>query len=148
MKRAKYPTRKIYMVGEPQKQMAITLLQNAPIDSEKPLEVRIGEKVEKRNLDQNALMWSFINDISHQGYIDGSTFSPDAWHYHFKLEFLPEEADPELTREDYKKYEYAPNGDRILVGSTTDLTVKGFSLKSRFIETRKVCAALYEMPCG
>jgi hypothetical protein len=50
----------------------------------------------------------------------------------FKSEFLFEEdaADlHELVKDPFKwkKWDYTPNGDRILVGSTTDLTVKGFS---------------------
>ena len=128
MKRPRYPTRKILLVGNHQLQTAITVLQNVPIDPARPLEIRIGEKVRDRNADQNALMWSGpLKDIADQAYINGRTFSAEVWHEHFKREFLPEEADPEITKENYCKCAYTPASERVLIGSTTQLTTKGFA---------------------
>ena len=127
-KRDKYPPRRIRLVGENQRVTAMTALRNAPIDPGRPLEVLIREEVKARKLDQNALMWRGpLFDISEQAYVSGRTYSAEVWHEQFKIEHLPEEFDPELCKEGYRKWDITPRGGRILVGSTTDLTVKGFS---------------------
>lgn len=59
------------------------------------------------------------------------TYDKEVWHEYFKREFLPEQSDGELTKEGYLKWAFLPNGDRVLKGSTTDLTVKGFA---RYLE--------------
>ena len=128
MKRAKYPTRKILLVGPEQLRMAHAVLDHVPLDPAKPLEFRLGEKIQDRNASQNALMWAGpLKDISEQAYIDGRTYSDVVWHEYFKREFLPEEAEPELTKDEYRKWDYTPAGERVLIGSTTQLTVKGFA---------------------
>lgn len=128
MKREKYPTKTIVLIGSMQKDTARILLEQAPIDMHKPLELVIREQQKARKLDQNALMWvSQLADISAQAYVNGRTFSAEVWHEFFKREYLPEEFDPELTKEGYRKWDYAPDGERVLVGSTTELTIKGFA---------------------
>ena len=128
MNRDKYITRTIFLVGQEQRIMAERVLANAPIDPLNPLEFVIRERVRQRKLDQNSLMWvGPLKDISEQGYINGRRYSDVVWHEHFKAEFLPEEFDEELTKAGYKKWDYTPTGERVLVGSTTQLTVKGFS---------------------
>ena len=129
MNRDKYITRTIFLVGQEQRIMAERVLANAPIDPLNPLEFVIRERVRQRKLDQNSLMWvGPLKDISEQGYINGRRYSDVVWHEHFKAEFLPEEFDEELTKAGYKKWDYTPAGERVLVGSTTQLTVKGFAL--------------------
>ena len=122
-------TRKIRLVGEPQRERAIAMLRTLPIDAEHPLEVLAREEVKARKPDQNALMWAGpLKDISEQAYVGGRTYSEEIWHHKFKEDFLPEEYDPELCKDErYQKWDFTPDGDRILVGSTTDLTVKGFA---------------------
>lgn len=128
MRREKFPTRTIRLVSCVQLQTALALLPNLPLDAEHPLEVILREEVKARKPDQNALMWSGpLFDISEQGYVNGRTYTPEVWHEHFKAEFLPEEFDPELTKEGYRKYDYTPSGARVLIGSTTELTIKGFA---------------------
>lgn len=128
MNRDKYITRTIFLVGQEQRIMAERVLANAPIDPLNPLEFVIRERVRQRKLDQNSLMWvGPLKDISEQGYINGRRYSDVVWHEHFKAEFLPEEFDEELTKVGYQKWDYTPGGNRVLVGSTTQLTVKGFS---------------------
>ena len=103
-------------------------LGNLPLDDENPLEVVIRERVKPRKLSQNALMWvGPLADIAEQAWVNGQRFSAEAWNDHFKREFLPEEFDPELCLEGYRKWDYTPRGDRVLVGSTTMLTVKGMA---------------------
>ncbi len=128
--RDKFPTRKIRLLTQVQRDTAVAALLNAPLDSAKPLEFLLREEVRARKPDQNALYWAGpLRDIAAQGYVGGRTYTAEVWHEHFKREFLPESYDPELCkREDYRKWDYTPGGERILVGSTTDLTVRGFSL--------------------
>lgn len=105
-----------------------TKLDNLPLDDENPLEVVIREQVKPRKLSQNALMWvGPLADISEQAWVNGRRFTAEVWNDHFKREFLPEEYDPELCVEGYRKWDYTPRGERVLVGSTKDLTVKGMA---------------------
>lgn len=128
MNRDLYPKRVIRLVGEQQRQTAISVLNSLPIDSDKPLCITFAEEVKLRKLDQNALMWvSQLQDIETQAYIGGRTYSKTIWHEFFKKEYLPEKFDAELTKEGYIKYELDPVGDFVLVGSTKDLTIKGFA---------------------
>lgn len=127
--RQRYPTQRILLRGGQQKEFACIKIRNAPLDEDSPLEVLIREYRPTRSLDQNAMMWSGpLSDISHQVYLEGRTYSPEAWHEYFKEQFLPEEFDDEQCRPGYRKWIYLPNGDRRLVGSSTQLTKKGFSL--------------------
>lgn len=134
--RDQYPARSILLVGELQREAAHAALRNAPLDPDRPLELLLREKPKARKPDQNAAMWSGpLADIAEQGYVDGRTYKAEVWHEFFKREFLPEEYDPELCkREDYRKWDHTPKGDRVLVGSSTDLTVRGFALYMKQIE--------------
>lgn len=140
MNREKYPTRKIRLVGANQKENAMQVLRNAPLDHEKPLEVIIREEVKSRKQDQNSLMWSCqLKCISEQAYVNGRTYSAEVWHTHFKELFLPEtfqsaEHQAEIVKEGYRKYDISPSGKRILVGSTTELTIKGFAIYLQQVE--------------
>lgn len=129
MKRQRYPSQRILLRGSQQKDYACIKIRNAPEDEEYPLEVLIREYNPKRSLDQNALMWAGpLNDISTQVYLNHQTYTPEAWHEYFKQMFLPEDFDEEQCRPGYQKWLYLPDGNRKLVGSTTQLTKHGFSL--------------------
>lgn len=99
--------------------------------SDPPLEIVIRERKDQRTLDQNAAMWSGpLRDIAEQAWVNRQQFSAEAWHEHFKAEFLPEDDDPELdelVKEGYRKWTITPTGERRLTGSTTKLTRKGMS---------------------
>ena len=126
--REQFTQRRILLCGDPQRDTALAALSNAPLDADRPLEVLIREAPKARKPDQNALMWvGPLADIAEQGYLNGRRFSADVWHEYFKLEYLPEEFDPIRCREGYRKWAYMPNGDRTLIGSTTQLTVAGFA---------------------
>jgi hypothetical protein len=125
MKREKFPTRTITIDSDLQRQTVLNLVPHLP----QGVEVVIREKQPARKPDQNAEMWAgFLRDIAEQGYVNGRAYSADTWHEHFKREYLPEEFDAELCREGYRKWDYTPSGERVLVGSTTQLTVKGFAI--------------------
>lgn len=133
--RNQYPTRKILLRSELQRDSAIAALSNAPLDADKPLEFLLREEVKARKPDQNSLMWAGpLKDIAEQGYVKGRTYSAEVWHEQFKREYLPEEFDPEQCKEGYRKWDYTPNGDRVLIGSSTDLTVRGFAIYLKQIE--------------
>jgi hypothetical protein len=128
MRRDKYNPKTIVLVGEVQKNTAILLIQQAPIDAVNPVEVIIRDQQKTRKPDQNALMWSGpLKDIAEQAWINGRRYAADVWHEHFKAEFLPEEYDPELCKEGYRKWDISPKGQRVLVGSTTQLTIYGMA---------------------
>lgn len=128
MTRDPFPTRSIRLVGPLQVQTAIALLNNLPIDADKPIQVLVREEPKLRRPDANALMWAGpLADIAEQAYVKGRRYSAEVWHEALKDDFLPAEFDPELTKEGYVKYDITPSGKRVLVGSTTQLTVRGFS---------------------
>lgn len=120
--------RVIVLYGHSQHQAAQALLKNMPIDSESPIEMVLREYAKPRKLSQNALMWvGPLADIAEQAWIDGRSYSAEVWHEHFKRQFLPEDFDPAMCREGYRKWDFTPSGERVLVGSTTQLTVKGMA---------------------
>ena len=131
MSRAPINPRKFLLRSDVQVNAALALIPQLPLDDERPIEVLIREEPKKRTLSQNALMWvGPLKDMQEQGFYKGRQYSDEMWHYLFKVMYLPEDDDPELSqlvRDGYKKWDYAPNGDRLLVGSTTQLTKKGFS---------------------
>jgi len=127
--RTEYLTKTIRLIGKLQIDTAINAIQNAPIDSDKPLEVIIREEQKGRSLSANALMWAGpLNDIASQAWVHGRQYSALIWHEYFKEKFLPDFPDPKQVKEGYRKYEETPDGKRILIGSTQKLTKHGFNL--------------------
>jgi hypothetical protein len=128
MKRDPFMTRTLRLIGSAQVDTAIQVIRNAPIDPMRPIEVLIREQPKTRHADQNNLMWAGpLKDIAEQAWIDGRRYSAEVWHEHFKTEYLPEEFEEGITKEGYRKWDYTPKGNRVLIGSTTGLTVKGFA---------------------
>lgn len=131
-KRETYPTKTIMLRTDQQRDLAVNAIRNAPLDETKPLQLLLREKPKVRGLDANARMWvGPLADIAEQGYVEGRTYSADVLHEHFKREFLPDDSapdfDPAKCMDGYRKWDYGPNGDRLLVGSTTQLTKAGFA---------------------
>jgi hypothetical protein len=127
--RQKYPTRSIILSSEGQRELAVKTLHRAPIDADKPLEWLLREEVKTRKLDQNALMWvGALKDIEQQIYVQRKMHSDEVWHIYFKERYLPEQHIDGVTKEGYQKWAYLPNEQRRLIGSTTELTIYGFSL--------------------
>lgn len=134
-KRDKFPTRSIMLVGDTQLAAAKAMLESAPLDAGQPLELLLREQVKARKPDQNAAMWSGpLADIAEQAYVEGRTYSAEVWHEYYKRLYLPEEYDPEVCKDGYRKWDYTPIGERVLVGSTTGLTIKGFSMYLNLVE--------------
>lgn len=133
---SQFTTRRLVLVGDSQRDAAITLLQNVPLG----LEVLIREPVKVRSPDQNALMWTGpLRDISEQAYVGGRRYSAEVWHESLKRDYLPEDDAPdlcELVKDPltWRKWDMTPNGERVLIGSTTQLTKKGFSMYLEQVE--------------
>jgi hypothetical protein len=123
-----FQKRTIYLREEKQRETLLALVQNLPLDDARPLQITIEEYRPTRKLSQQAYLFAGpLRDIAEQAWIDGKQFSADVLHEFLKRELLPEEFDPEFCKDDYQKWRYDPKGNRILVGSTTGLTVKGFA---------------------
>ena len=129
MTRQKFEQRKLLLRGQEQVDRAIALLRTVQLDDKKPLEVLVREEVKARKLDQNALMWAGpLKDIAEQAWIEQRQHSAAVWHEFFKQQFLPDFYDPELCKDErYQKWTEGPGGDQVLVGSSTDLTIRGFA---------------------
>ena len=54
----------------------------------KPLQIEIGPEKTQRSIQANRRYWAIVRQISEQGWLDGRQFSQDAWHEHFKREFI------------------------------------------------------------
>jgi hypothetical protein len=127
--REKFVTKTIRLVGTDQRNTALEMIPRLPLDSKKPLELVVREEVKTRGLDANARMWvGPLKDISDQVRINGRRLTTKGWHEIFKRLYLPEMFDPELCKEGYQKWDFDENGEPILIGSTTELTVKGFAI--------------------
>ena len=131
-----FQSRTIRLVGPEQLHTALTLISNLPMGAGLELVARKERKV--RGLDANARMWAGpLKDIAQQAWVDGRRYTEEVWHEYLKELFLPEDDDPEielLAKEGYRKWDYRPDGKRVLVGSTTDLLKRGFALYVQQIE--------------
>ena len=142
--RPPFKTRTFRLVSHEQLNVLAALVRNLPTDPDKPLEVVVREEKRARKLDQNALMWAGpLRDIAEQAWVHGKQFSAEIWHEHIKREALPDETDPfsfhaDHVKDGYRKWDYTPKGQRVLVGSTTQLTVKGFA---HYLEQVYACGA-------
>lgn len=129
MARPPFTERKFYLVGEVQRQSVVSFIDGLPVDEKRPLEIVVREKPKKRTPDQQALLFAGpMRDIAEQAVFEGKRYSVEVLHHLCKREFLPEEFDPEQCLEGYVKWDIDPTGDRVLVGSTKQLTSYGYSL--------------------
>jgi hypothetical protein len=127
--RQSFVTRPFLLRSEQVRDSLIAVIRNLPIDADKPLEIVVREQVKARKLSQQALLFAGpMTDIAQQAWFNGRQFSVEVLHEFCKREFLPEAFDPELCKEGYQKWDVDPLGERVLVGSTTMLTVKGYRI--------------------
>jgi len=120
----------LILVNELVRQNALKIISNLPIDGS--MQVVIGLKKKVRTSTQNGLQWSgMLADIAEQAWLSGRQFSKEVWHRYCKIEFLPEGNEEDFDRmvlKGYRKWDYMPDGERILVGSTTMLTTYGMGV--------------------
>ena len=130
----------VRLVGQKEVDVAIAKLLHVPLNDDEPLEMVLRPVSKQRGLDQNAKMWvGPLKDIEEQAWVNRRQYSAEVWHEHFKAEYLPEIDDPDLDTlvkhpETYRKWDTNPKGERVLVGSTTDLTKRGFALYLQQVE--------------
>ncbi len=92
------------------------------------VQVILQEPEKKRTKEVNSYAWAvMLRDFEEQGFINGRNFSKAAWHEYLKAEFLPDEPEDGITLKGYKKWEESPGGNMVNVGSTTQLTSRGFA---------------------
>ena len=131
MPRPEFKTRTLRLVSSDVRATAVAAISNAPIDPERPIEILLREEKKTRGLDANAAMWAGpLRDLAEQAWVDGRQFTPEVWHEFLKREYLPEDDDPELdllARDGYRKWAIDPSGARVLIGSTTQLLVRGMT---------------------
>ncbi|MBK9497527.1 MAG: recombination protein NinB [Xanthomonadales bacterium] len=132
MNRQPFQQRTFRLVGQQQVAGLIGLIGNLPIDAANPLEVVIREEKKARKPDQNSLYWAGpLRDISEQAWVCGSQYSAETWHEHFKREYLPDDLsagfDGRDVKDGYRKWTTTPSGSVVLIGSTTQLTVRGMA---------------------
>jgi len=90
------------------------------------LAARLYEYRDDATREQRALMWIRIGEIAVQAWVGGRQYTAETWHIQFKREFLPEEDGPsKRCRKNYRKWDFTPDGERILAGSTEGLTMFG-----------------------
>lgn len=120
--------RSFVLVSERVQKSLITVISNLPLDGS--IEAVLRPLQRKRSNEANALMWLRLGEIAAQAWVMGAQYSAETWHEHYKRQYLPEDGDQDIDRRvkgRYRKWAYLPNGDRVLVGSTTNLTKWGFS---------------------
>lgn len=123
-----FARRRFEMRSDQARESLLALVRNLPLDDKKPLQVTVEEYRPVRKMSQQALLFAGpMTDIAEQAFLEGRRYSVEVWHSYLKRQFLPEVFDPELCKDGYTKWEIDPIGERVLVGSTTQLTVKGYS---------------------
>ncbi len=125
------------LVNECARKSAQTVLANLPIDGS--IQIVIGPKKAIRTPDQSSLMWAGpLNDIAEQAWVNGRQYSAETWHEFFKRRFLPEGTEDDYERRITKKwngkYAIGPDGERDLIGSTTQLSTYGMGIYITEIE--------------
>ena len=106
-------------------------VQNLPCDGS--IEICIRPITKTRSASANARHWAAVmKDLSEQAYVDGKRFSVDIWHEFLKAKFLPSPECEDIALlvknpEKYQLFASMPDGSIKCVGSTTQLTVRGFS---------------------
>lgn len=112
-------------------------ISNMPIDPLRPLEVIVREVQRQRHSEQNSYYWLRLNEIAEQAWLDGRQFCAETWHEYFKRSLLVEDLpapEPGTVRDGYRKWDYDPSGERVLIGSTTMLTIRGFAAYTEAVE--------------
>ena len=73
----------------------IEAIQKLHTDSNAPLVVTISERT--RSLEQNALLWACLHDVSQQVIWHGRRLSPESWKHLFSASLNGQEAVPNLS---------------------------------------------------
>ena len=77
--RHKFLTRSIRLIGEAQRDTALALLNNVPLDAEKPLEVVVREASKDKSREQEERYHAMLNDIAKQCQHLNMALDLDTW---------------------------------------------------------------------
>ena len=69
--------KEIRLTHESARNLAINVISQLPVDSERPLRIVIDE--DKRTLAQNRMMWAVLNDIAKQVSWNGEQLTAEEW---------------------------------------------------------------------
>jgi len=117
-------TQRIIIRGDRQRELAEKLIWEVPEN----YEIIIGPETKVRTKQQNAYNWAgMLGDYARQGIINGRKFDEDTWHEYLKKKFLPDHFIEGITLKGYRKWVELPDGTLQMKGSTTKLSVRGFS---------------------
>lgn len=123
--RDKFNKREIRLVGVQQRDIAVALLMNVPLDADRPLLMTVGEEPKKRGLDQNGYYWLRLTEIAEQAWFNGKQFSKEVWHEYARQNIM----DDTITTKDGEirsKWVESPDGSPVVI-STTLLEKKCFA---------------------
>jgi len=132
MTRPTYQTRVIYLAGELQRETAMAMIKNAPLDPDKPLELILHERSKVRGLDQNGLYWLRLGEIAEQAWQGGRQYNSDVWHEYARRELMPETITTK-TGEVRSKWIEMPDGTLTVI-STTQLERRCFAEYTTIVE--------------
>lgn len=107
-----------------QRELAKRLIDELP----EGYEIVFRKESKKRTKEQNSYSWAgMLGDFKRQGFVNGRQFKEMDWHEYLKKLFLPDHYIEGITLKGYRKWIELPDGTLHMVGSTTQLTVLGFS---------------------
>jgi NinB protein len=132
MTRDPYTKRTLLLASEMVKETAKLLIDNAPLDPIKPIQVTIGEATKQRGLDANGYYWLVLNQIAEQGWLHGKRFNSDAWHEYAKRSLMQDEI---TTKDGEKRSKWIelPEGAMAVI-STTQLEKSCFAEYTTLVE--------------
>lgn len=123
-------SRTFILINDDVSKNAGAAVANLPTDGTMEVVMRPVTKIRKQT--QNEAMWAgSLKDIAEQAFVEKRQYSAATWHELFKREYLPEDDDPEiesLVKDGYQKWAITAKGDKVLIGSTTQLKVRGMAL--------------------
>lgn len=125
LKRPQFQTRKILVIGTDQRDLAVAMIRNLPIDPHCPLEVRVGEQIKVRGLDANAYYWMRLTEIAEQAWFDGKQYAKEVWHEYCRQKIMQEFVTIK-SGERVHKWVESPTGNAVVI-STTQLEKKCFA---------------------
>jgi len=132
MTRPTYAPRKIRLAGELQREVALAMIRNAPLDPERPLELVLREESKARGLDQNGLYWLRLGEIAEQAWQGGKQYNSDVWHEYARRNLMSETITTK-TGEVRSKWIELPDGTPTVI-STTQLERKCFAEYTTIVE--------------
>lgn len=122
----------VFIRSDQQKEVLSAKIKQLPVDQDKPIQVVISEKPNKRSNPQNSYYWMRLGEIATQAYVNGRLYNSDCWHEELKRNHMPEII---IDKNGVKrsKWTETPSGDLVVI-STTELGVESMAEYTTIIE--------------